>query len=79
MHEQHAKEVCTALLGLVAIVALVGTLLLFSGSLSTNATGAPTAPIEQFCTVHADCPTGYACQKFTTLPHAVVGKCLPLM
>ena len=77
MREEHVKDVCVALLGSVAIVALVGTILVFSGKLTL--TGAQAAPLEQFCTVHADCPEGYTCQKFTTRPHSIVGKCLPLM
>ena len=80
MHEQHVNEVSTVLFGLFALVALVGSLLLFSGTLMpAQTTGAQTVHIEQFCTVHADCPIGYTCQKFTTRPHAVMGKCLPLM
>ena len=80
MHEQHIKDVSTVLLGLFALVALIGSLLLFSGTLAPEQpTGAQTYHVEQFCTVHADCPSGYTCQKFTTRPHAVMGKCLPLM
>jgi len=67
------RNVCVTLLALVAIVALVGTLLLFSGSL----TGAQVA-VEQFCRVSPDCPKGYMCQRLTSQPHAVLGKCLPL-
>ncbi|MBI4016855.1 MAG: hypothetical protein HY363_04130 [Candidatus Aenigmarchaeota archaeon] len=76
MEEQHIRTFSITLLGLVAVVALVGIMLLFSGKLTPS--GAQVLQPEQFCKVHTDCPEGNICQKFTTYPHAVMGKCLPL-